>query len=185
MKRVLLFCLIIVTAACSSDNTQLLDLRVNHFKATGIGLFPQTTLLVQADDLLNTNEWNRSYSPIEDFDYEWGFLYDLIVEQEEIENPPADASSIRQILKEVVRKEPIGSDVNFEIDLRWPLNKGADLFVMGDAQSGYFLINDIAIDCSDLCDDLEAALNTTDAGITGLFRHSSSQQIELVELILE
>jgi heat shock protein HslJ len=47
-------------------------------------------------------DWTMFYDQIQDFAYEEGFLYELRVRQEKVENPPADASANRWVLVEVV-----------------------------------------------------------------------------------
>ena len=50
------------------------------------------------------DEWQLFYDQIEGFEWEPGYTYELIVAVDEIENPPADASSLRYVLIEVVNK---------------------------------------------------------------------------------
>ncbi|REC64680.1 hypothetical protein DRF59_19890 [Chryseobacterium flavum] len=51
-----------------------------------------------------SDSWTNFYSTIEGFTYEPGYEYVLKVKTEKIENPPADASSIKYILTEQVSK---------------------------------------------------------------------------------
>ncbi|QQY34713.1 DUF4377 domain-containing protein [Chryseobacterium gleum] len=52
----------------------------------------------------DSENWTNFYSSIEGFTYEPGYEYVLKVKTEKIENPPADASSIRYTLVEQVSK---------------------------------------------------------------------------------
>ncbi len=52
-------------------------------------------------------DWTYFYDSIEGFSYEPGFAYELTVRMEDVENPPADASSIQWILVEEVAKSPV------------------------------------------------------------------------------
>lgn len=52
-------------------------------------------------------QWMNFSSPIEGFDFVEGFRYKLIVMQTKIENPPADASSIRYQLVQLLDKMPV------------------------------------------------------------------------------
>jgi heat shock protein HslJ len=65
------------------------------------GVAPQKCMLVKErpDD-----EWSLFYDQIEGFDYEPGHEYELRIAEEKVENPPADASSIRWTLVEVLSK---------------------------------------------------------------------------------
>lgn len=53
------------------------------------------------------SEWELFYNDITDFEYESGYLYTLVVKVEEIENPPADASSLRYHLVEQLDRQAI------------------------------------------------------------------------------
>lgn len=49
-------------------------------------------------------EWEYFYGQIEGFNFEKGYEYELIVREEKVENPPADASSVKYILVKEVSK---------------------------------------------------------------------------------
>lgn len=72
-----------------------------------VGVAPQKCLRIKfgADE-----EWQLLYSGIEGFNYEPGFEYELLVNKTEVENPPADASSIRYTLIEEVSKTALRID---------------------------------------------------------------------------
>lgn len=55
----------------------------------------------------NDGEWQLFYDSIEGFVYEPGFTYQLEVQKETVENPPADASGQRWILVNEVSKSPV------------------------------------------------------------------------------
>lgn len=52
-----------------------------------------------------SEEWRNLFASIEGFEYEPGNSYELRVEVTPIANPPADASSLKYKLKEVVSKK--------------------------------------------------------------------------------
>lgn len=64
---------------------------------------PRKCLQVRASAI---EEWSLYYGRIEGFTYEEGNRYELVVEDETVENPPADSMSKRTRLVEVVSKEP-------------------------------------------------------------------------------
>ncbi|MGD8466818.1 MAG: META domain-containing protein, partial [Anaerolineae bacterium] len=66
-----------------------------------VGVGPQECMLVRED---LGEDWTMFYDRIDGFDYEEGFEYRLRVVEEEIDNPPADASSLQWSLVEVVEK---------------------------------------------------------------------------------
>lgn len=71
-----------------------------------VGEAIQTCLLIKFEPAA---EWELFYDSIEGFEYEPGFEYQLLVDKYEVDNPPADASSIRYELKEIVHKVAIES----------------------------------------------------------------------------
>ena len=58
--------------------------------------------------------WILHYEEIEGLDYEPGFSFKIKVKKERIKNPPADASSFRLILVEVVEKTDVTNDLDIE-----------------------------------------------------------------------
>ncbi len=65
---------------------------------------PQECMLIRENEM---DSWQFWYSSIEGFEYEEGFLYDLLVEEQTVENPPAGGSSIKWVLKEELDKTPV------------------------------------------------------------------------------
>jgi hypothetical protein len=82
-------------------------LYVAHFKVDCVGVGPMECMQVRES---NDGDWRMFYDQIRGFDYEEGYEYELRVHTEEVENPPADASSLRWILDEVVSKEAVSAE---------------------------------------------------------------------------
>lgn len=70
------------------------------------GVAPQKCLQVREDP---DGEYQLFYSNIEGFTFEPGFEYELLVSVETVANPPADGSSLRYTLIEVVNKMPVAT----------------------------------------------------------------------------
>ncbi len=70
-----------------------------------VGVSPQKCMQVKENP---GDEYTMFYDQIEGFDYEEGYEYELLVQEEPVENPPADASSIRWVLVSMESKEPVG-----------------------------------------------------------------------------
>ena len=68
------------------------------------GVAPQKCMLVKENP---EEEYTLFYDQIEGFDCEEGYDYELVIKEEQVENPPADASSLKWTLVEVVSKEPV------------------------------------------------------------------------------
>ncbi len=80
-----------------------------------VGVAPQQCLQVRQSE---ADEWTLFYGQIVGFEYEPGYEYELRVSETEIENPPADASSLEVTLIEVVGKTAVTStpDAQPEVD---------------------------------------------------------------------
>lgn len=69
-----------------------------------VGVAPQKCLQVKENP---GDEYTLFYGQIEGFEYEEGYEYKLVVREEKIENPPADAPDFKWTLVEVVSKSPV------------------------------------------------------------------------------
>jgi hypothetical protein len=85
---------------------EVVTLYVGPERVDCVGVAPQRCLLVRETA---ETDYSYFYSTIEGFDYEPGYEYELLVEKTPVENPPADGSSIRWMLIEVVEKVPVDS----------------------------------------------------------------------------
>ncbi|MFM4823506.1 DUF4377 domain-containing protein [Aeromonas bivalvium] len=74
-------------------NTQLVP-------CTGVG--PMQCMEVKES---KDQDWTLFYSQIQGFTFEPGYLYELKIAKHPVENPPADAPSIRYELLELVSKQ--------------------------------------------------------------------------------
>ena len=70
-----------------------------------VGVAPQKCLLVKENP---DGDYLFFYDPIEGFDWVAGYEYEIVVEVETVDSPPADGSSLRYILVEVVSKKSVG-----------------------------------------------------------------------------
>ena len=164
-----------ITTSCSNNNSpvKIVDIRVNHHRNTGVaeGLF--LTLLTQQGNDIGTDEWGRFYGGIEGFDYVPGYIYNLSAYVVEVENPPADGSSQRYILKEIKSTEKVDANILFDIDLKM----NGQSFITTD--SGYEILRQLKVDCSSLCNELDEKLQNQDF-VVGTFKRLRENSIELV-----
>ncbi|BDS10631.1 DUF4377 domain-containing protein [Aureispira anguillae] len=92
--------------SCREDEMgKITKWRINHYTEDCVGAFPQKCLLVQEGASIGTGDWQYFYSFIKGFEYEEGYVYDLLVKQTDIIDPPMDASSIDYELVELLSKE--------------------------------------------------------------------------------
>lgn len=111
-------CLFIMMTGCgapgselSSNNPSEMDdngiektLFVGPERVDCVGVAPQKCYKVREDP---SEEWVFFYSEIAGFEYEAGYEYELLVREEKVTTPPADGSSLRWELIEVVGKETV------------------------------------------------------------------------------
>ncbi len=101
-KVILFFFAFTCCIGCTtSRNTQRLIIASEMGDCVGVA--PQKCLLVRQD---GHSDWEYFYTPIEGFNYEPGYEYVILVRKENLENVPADRSSIRYVLEKVVSKTP-------------------------------------------------------------------------------
>lgn len=123
MKPTILFALAILLASCASHRQTTTSPQmywVNSNKVPCTGVAPMHCLQIQKGKKLEKGKWQNFYSNIEGFNFESGYLYKLSVMEEKI-NPaqvPADGSSIKYTLVEVLEKTP---DPIFRIHDIWAL----------------------------------------------------------------
>ena len=72
-----------------------------------VGVAPMKCLQVREMDGDKAGEWHAQSAPIEGFDFVEGFKYRILVRSEKVENPPADASSIKYMLVKLLEKNPV------------------------------------------------------------------------------
>lgn len=95
--------LVACSPATASENIETLIVAPEKVECLGF-ISPQECLQVK-----NTpeEEWRWFYDSIEGFAYEPGYLYELRVRSEKMENPPTDSSGVRWILVEEVSKTAV------------------------------------------------------------------------------
>ncbi len=177
-KHLLLLMTFGLLCTCSDDDvtfSETTTMRINHYKNTAIALEPVLTLLVQNGDNIETESWNNFYSTIEGFDYVPGYIYDLSVRIDQFGNPAADDGSFKYTLLEIIAKQEVPAETEFDINLKF------NDYVFMTTDSGYQILNQIDIDCNTLCDTLDAQLENQDI-VVGTFTRLSTNEIKLIEL---
>lgn len=86
-----------------TTDVELTKLFVGPEKVECVGVAPQECYLVKENP---EDEWELFYNEIAGFNYESGFDYEIEVEIEEIENPPADGSSLKYTWVRTLNKQP-------------------------------------------------------------------------------
>ncbi|QWX84601.1 DUF4377 domain-containing protein [Cellulophaga sp. HaHaR_3_176] len=174
--KVLLLIIAGILFSCSSDDAnQTIDMRINHYQSTGIGEGLFLTLLVQENNNIGSGNWNKFYDSIEGFNYQPGFIYDIRVVVELIDNPHVDVSSLKCTLQEIKSTKEVNSETTFDIDLK--IN--GESFIT--STPSYKILDQIKIDCNTLCNELDIKLENQDF-IIGTFKRLQREEIQLINL---
>ncbi len=175
-----LFYIIIVSWAltgCESEPESFVkEYTVNHHLRPAQGFIPVMSLMVRSGDV---STWNNLFQSIEGFEFDWGYEYQLAVFVTEIDNPPADGSSLRFQLLEEISKTKVPDGTTFEIQLKRASSETN--YVTDGTGEGPTLLGRIAVDCEDLCTDLENLLST-DQDVFGVFEHVDNEKIRLIQV---
>lgn len=105
MKNLILILLLGIWSCQPSvdkDKPDLQRILISSETRVCTGVSPMECLQVKWNK--DQEDWELFYDHIQGFDYVKGYEYELIVKVEKVENPPADASSLKYTLvKEVSR----------------------------------------------------------------------------------
>ncbi|WP_316765535.1 DUF4377 domain-containing protein [Pedobacter frigiditerrae] len=165
--------------SCEKTENQI-KIRINQFKQTAVAPYgPVITLSAQQGNEIGSANWSAFYDQIVGFDYEAGYVYDILVVETEILNPPADGNSKAYQLKQILSKTKVDESVTFNLTLKNDLIN----YVKGDAVSGYTLLDEADIDCGTLCTEFANALQSNSKLINGKFCLNSNGSIKLVEIL--
>ncbi|MFV0376058.1 MAG: META domain-containing protein [Mangrovibacterium sp.] len=104
MKSISFLAILLLLVSANAKGGDII-LWVNSFQVNCVGVGPMKCLLVQKGDTLVPQQWQNFYSKIEGFNYEPGYIYKLRVREENLVDVPADASSIKYTLVEMLSKE--------------------------------------------------------------------------------
>ena len=104
MKNLLVTVLLLFLASSVHAMDDESILWINSFTVQCEGVAPMNCLQVQESDSPEPGKWRNFYSSIEGFTFEAGYQYKLRIRKEMLEDVPADASSIRYVLVEVLEK---------------------------------------------------------------------------------
>ncbi|MFK7860430.1 MAG: DUF4377 domain-containing protein [Granulosicoccus sp.] len=137
---------------------------INHHKAGCQGLYYQTCLLTRESE---QDSWSYFFGPIEDFEFEWGYQYELRVRVTEIDDPPEDASSRHYSLVEQVQKTKVDAGSSFEFSLMPALG-----FTERLSATEFQLGQEVDFTCDVPTCDSVASLLTQDMAMLVIFQHA-------------
>lgn len=153
------------------------EILVAHFLSPCVGVGPQQCLNVRESA---EAAWTLWYDPIEGFEHEAGYEYRLMISETKVENPPADASSIRWTLIEVLEKTPVTTDeVGRNPILRsWKLEEFGSAADLGDEATAAVIEGALASLPADNPVTLDLSEEGRTAGFDGCNRYFGELRIE-------
>lgn len=142
-------------------------LLVQHFPdecvAVAIGLCMQIREPSEPD-------FTRHYGGIEGFTYQLGFEYEIEVEDHRVDNPPADGSSRRTVLLEIVSQQQVPAGTEFDLFLT--AGEGRAVRVDADRYRFYDMAEFVCLPGTQ-CADLETQI-AAGARIEYRFAHAAT-----------
>lgn len=118
MKNIIFLFFSILNINCSSPKNNDMETadayEINFHQVICYGEGAQWCMQVKNK---NEKDWTFHYDQIEGFKYDWGYNYTVSVDKIKIDNPPQDASSIKWVLKSVLKKEKAAENSSFVLDV--------------------------------------------------------------------
>lgn len=99
---------------------------------------------MQIKNYPNQKKWSNFYENIEGFNYQKGTEYEIVVKEENVENPPADASSLKYTLVKIITQKKIKTTNNNNAtieDKRWKLIELKGEPIKGNEQTHYLIFH--------------------------------------------
>jgi hypothetical protein len=101
--RLLVFLVLLAGSACDKAvEPEMLTLQIDSQYRDCMALGPRKCLWVKENDAMS---WQLFYNPIDGFTYEPGYRYTVQVSREIVPDPPADGSSYRYKLLQIVNRQ--------------------------------------------------------------------------------
>ncbi|RZK57977.1 MAG: DUF4377 domain-containing protein [Pedobacter sp.] len=170
--------ILIIFSSCEKQEEQL-KIRVNYYKQTvNTPKGPIMALSVQSGTDLGSTNWSPSTTKIAGFVYEPGYIYELLVSAQTIENPYSEFGSTAYVLKQIISRTKIENNATFSLDLK----SDNVNYLKGDVSNGFNILNEVNIDCNSLCDDLALAIQSNAKHVRGEFALKDDGSIKLISI---
>ena len=151
------------TGALEDDGSASGDtMRIASHRNPCVGVGPRVCMVERQGD-----EEVFVYDAIEGFTAELGHEYKLSVEHIQVVDPPADGSSVRTKLKEVLEDKVVDPGTRFTVSIY--SSQFLDPEYTQDGESDIVGVPTYDCDANDLCDVLDEAVTDMKAGSIGAF----------------
>jgi len=170
--------------SCNNEESiEVVKMRINHFQqpVDYNEQFKGLSYIYQEGERIGGSSWSELANNISGFDYELGYIYDIEVNKESVENPRIDENGIKYSLKKIISKTKVPQDTKFNITLSRKHDLGFDSFISKNELSEYKLMLQTKVDCGELSNTLDEYLLNKKA-LIGEFTHVDKQTIKLIKL---
>lgn len=165
----------LILISCGSDSkSKIEELSVLSYKNSCIGMV-QYLCSVSINE--NTGEPKNIHTWIESFDFIWGHNYQLKVEVTQLDNPPADGSSEKWLVKEVTSDIEDNVGQQYLIKSIWLLS---NTFTIDLETNQYKFLGKEFTCSSDVDCDALVGINDTGGVVDVTFEYVGSGNITLV-----
>lgn len=103
------FLMLMLSSPTFAEDTKIIFVGPILVDCVGVG--PQKCMLIKEDQ---NSEWQNFYDKIDGFDYTEGHSYKIVIQVSEIENPPADSSSLKYKLVEILQEKSEGVQIPYQ-----------------------------------------------------------------------
>ena len=135
---------------------------------------------VQIGEDIGNENWNSFPYIINGFDYELGYIYDIEVSKKHLELT-IDGPNAEYSLFKIISMEEVSKNTTFDIILTIKYHNGFESLVKRDEYNNFSLLDNINIECGELCDDLDQGIENQ-IGLIGTFNHLNKNTIKLKNL---
>ena len=171
---------LLLALSCNEEDPDTSFLVVHHYQQTCENQEKHLCYLIQEDD--NGLEpaydrWNM-LADITGFEYELGYIYHIEVKKSPVTNPSPGMPAFQYSFVQIHSRTKVDATSTFEIVLK---HANEESFVTKITDTNFKILNQITIDCKDLCSELSSGINASN-GLSGVFVHSDKNTITLTKL---
>lgn len=181
----LLISIVVFSCGKEEDSAKpnLVKMRINHYQqpVNNEEYFKGLAFLVQEGDEMGSEIWYPLLNTISGFDYDLGYVYEIEVKKNEINEPLIDDPGIKYVFERVVSKTRVPANTTFNIIIAFNYTNGFESLVEKNEASQYTLMGETVIETGAFYDALEEGL-ANQYGIKGTFSHVDDQSLRLEDL---
>ncbi|PWD99687.1 hypothetical protein DDZ16_09590 [Marinilabilia rubra] len=191
MKRKVLFfvaaIIAFVFASCGKEKNNeepgYVKMRINHYQqpVNNEEYFKGLAYLIQEGEEIGSEIWHPLLNTISGFDYELGYVYEIAVIKNEIDETLIDNPGVEYACERVISKTRAPENATFQLTIAINYTNGFESLVEKNEESHYTLMGETVIEAGEFYNTLEESIENQH-GLRGTFSHMDDQSICLVGL---